>query len=195
VELSINASQVGAPPITIPASVLYNLQNASKTTWESEWRCECQHYRNKVEWQLALRCTKFPSRSAAGRQTNMGINASYIAVDKCIGKHSGSEYYIAMKITVSKVLPAITRRATATRITVPAILSVLLMGCGLTINPPGNHSAGTSSGSGGGSGVNGGQTIPIPTTIQAFTGCENPNTGVSERYEDCENSLYTSGHH
>jgi hypothetical protein len=60
-----------------------------------------------------------------------------------------------------------------------ALFSLLLVGCGLTINSPGNQSTGTSSGGSGSSGGNGGQTIPIPATIQPFTGCENPNTGVS----------------
>ena len=59
------------------------------------------------------------------------------------------------------------------------LFPLLLVGCGLTINTPGNQSTGTSSDGWGGPGGNGGQTIPIPATIQPFTGCNNPNTGVS----------------
>lgn len=52
---------------------------------------------------------------------------------------------------------------------------MLLVGCGLTINaPPAATTTSTTGGSGGG-----GQTVPPPTINQAFMGCTNPNTGVS----------------
>ena len=88
-----------------------------------------------------------------------------------------------MNITARKVSPIVIRGTTVTcnpvrhsaGITSLAVLSVLLMGCGLTLNPPSAGSAGTGvSGEPGGSGVN----VPVPGTIRALTGCTNPNTGV-----------------
>jgi hypothetical protein len=64
-----------------------------------------------------------------------------------------------------------------------ALFSLLLVGCGLTLNsPPGaadNQGTGAPTGGTGGSGGNGGQTIPVPAAFQPLTGCTNPNTGVS----------------
>jgi hypothetical protein len=57
------------------------------------------------------------------------------------------------------------------------VLLSVLMGCGLTLNPASAGSGGTGvSGEPGGSG---GQAVPVPGTMQALTGCSNPNTGVS----------------
>ena len=87
-----------------------------------------------------------------------------------------------MNITVSKVPPIVLRWATAACkslrdcASVPPlmVLSVFLMGCGLTLNSTSAGSAGTGI-----SGETGGQTVPNPGTMQALTGCTNPNTGVS----------------
>src|SRR5580692_1973859 len=53
----------------------------------------------------------------------------------------------------------------------------LLTGCGLSLNstsvPASSQGAGTSGATGGG------QTVPAPATVQALTGCANPNTGTS----------------
>ena len=90
-----------------------------------------------------------------------------------------------MNITARKVPPIVMRWATATcnflrhsaGITALAILPLLLIGCGLTLN---STSAGSvATGVSGGSGGPGGQAVPVPGTMQALTGCSNPNTGVS----------------
>ena len=93
-----------------------------------------------------------------------------------------------MNITARKLPPIVLRGTTAAcdslrhaaGITSLAVLSVLLMGCGLTLNPASAGSAGTGvSGQPGGSGGNGSQIVPVPGAMQALTGCTNPNTGVS----------------
>ncbi len=63
-------------------------------------------------------------------------------------------------------------------------MTLVLVGCGLTINSTAGSGPGQGTGSAGGilsrrrtSG--GGQTIPPPGVLQALTGCTNPNTGVS----------------
>jgi len=62
--------------------------------------------------------------------------------------------------------------------TIISLVTALLVGCGLQIN--GSSSQGSSP-AGGSSGpvATGGQTIPIPASFQALTGCANPNTGTS----------------
>jgi hypothetical protein len=61
-----------------------------------------------------------------------------------------------------------------------AVLALLLLGCGLTLNPTSAGGASTGiPGGPGGSGGSGGQTTPAPGATQALTGCANPNTGVS----------------
>jgi hypothetical protein len=58
-----------------------------------------------------------------------------------------------------------------------AMCFLLLTGCGLSLNstsvPASSQGAGTSGATGGG------QTVPAPATVQALTGCANPNTGTS----------------
>ena len=64
-------------------------------------------------------------------------------------------------------------------------VSLILVGCGLTINSTAGSGSSQSTGSAGGSGSSGdggpagGQTIPAPGALQALTGCANPNTGVA----------------
>jgi hypothetical protein len=87
-----------------------------------------------------------------------------------------------MKLT--QELPAVIRWATtafhnllgAAGIVAPAVLLPLLMGCGLTLNSPSGLATSPGAGASGGTG---GQAVPVPPTIQALTGCANPNTGVS----------------
>jgi hypothetical protein len=67
------------------------------------------------------------------------------------------------------------------------VFSVLLVGCGLTLNPAGGSQPGQGGASGGTGGTSApggpaepqGQAIPLPGAFQALTGCENPNTGVA----------------
>ncbi len=65
-------------------------------------------------------------------------------------------------------------------------IPLVLVGCGLTINSTAGSGPGQGTGSTGGSGSSGdggpagGQTIPPPDTLEALTGCRNPNTGVSK---------------
>jgi hypothetical protein len=60
-----------------------------------------------------------------------------------------------------------------------ATFSLLLVGCGLTINSaPGSQSTGTSSSGPGSSGGESGPVVPVPAALQPLTGCANPNTGV-----------------
>jgi hypothetical protein len=64
-----------------------------------------------------------------------------------------------------------------------AMSFLLLVGCGLTLDSPsgstGDQSIGTSPGGAGGSGGMGGETVPVPADLQPFTGCTNPNSGIS----------------
>jgi hypothetical protein len=59
------------------------------------------------------------------------------------------------------------------------------LGCGLTINSARASSASDSAGTGGeggsfrSGGPTGGQTIPLPGSFRALTGCTNPNTGIA----------------
>ncbi len=61
-------------------------------------------------------------------------------------------------------------------------ISLLLMGCGQTLNSttasPPSQSTGSAAGTGA-TGPGGGQAIPVPTSSQPLIGCTNPNTGVS----------------
>src|ERR1700733_612611 len=60
-------------------------------------------------------------------------------------------------------------------------ISLVLLGCGLTINSTAGSGPGQSTGSGssGDGGPAGGQPIPAPGALAPLTGCTNPNTGVS----------------
>jgi hypothetical protein len=65
-----------------------------------------------------------------------------------------------------------------------AMFSLLLLGCGLTLNSTAGPSAGGTGGNGGSGGTGGpggtaGQTVPLPGAFQALTGCTNPNTGIA----------------
>jgi hypothetical protein len=60
-----------------------------------------------------------------------------------------------------------------------AAASLLLSGCGLTLNPTAAASGSQSASGSGGTGAVQGQIVPIPSSFQALTGCTNPNTGVS----------------
>jgi hypothetical protein len=93
-----------------------------------------------------------------------------------------------MNITARKVPPIAIRRPTVTAkllrasvgIIALAILPLLFIGCGLTLNQPSAGSAGAGTPGGpAGSGGTGGQAVPVPGNMQALTGCANPNTGVS----------------
>jgi hypothetical protein len=57
------------------------------------------------------------------------------------------------------------------------LFTVALTGCGLSINATASNQ--TAGGSGGGPGGPEGQTVAVPGTVQALTGCTNPNTGTS----------------
>src|ERR1700677_2836349 len=89
-----------------------------------------------------------------------------------------------MKVTFRQGPPVAIRWAKATCHTLrgPAgILAVaafflLLMGCGFSLN---STSGPASSQGTGASGETGGQTVPAPGSVQALTGCANPNTGIS----------------
>src|SRR5271156_5631927 len=102
-----------------------------------------------------------------------------------------------MKLVTKQIPPVLPTQA-ATRLHHPppvsvsavviVVFSLLLLGCGLTLNPTGGSQPGQSGSGSGGTGGTGapegpgepqGQTIPLPGAFQALTGCENPNTGVA----------------
>jgi hypothetical protein len=82
------------------------------------------------------------------------------------------------------VIPRHRTLAISTSVLVFAV-TLILLGCGLTINSTAGSGPSQGAGSAGGSGSSGdggsagGQTIPPPGAIQQLTGCTNPNTGTS----------------
>lgn len=91
-----------------------------------------------------------------------------------------------MKRTLGRVPPIDIRWSTAcfrnprrsSGITTIFLLPALLVGCGFSLNAP-SGSTGTQATAESPSAGPVGQTVPVPAVIQPLTGCENPNTGVS----------------
>jgi hypothetical protein len=91
----------------------------------------------------------------------------------------------ATTVGSGQVSPVSARRFTSSRtktfvsslaaIAATVNLSLIMSGCGFTLN---HISASTGAQNVGGTG-SGGTTVPVPTILQALTGCTNPNTGVS----------------
>jgi hypothetical protein len=91
-----------------------------------------------------------------------------------------------MKRILGRVSPVVTKQAalsigdlqkTAGVATI-SLFAALLAGCGLQVNGPSSQGSSPAAGDGGPVAI-GGQTIPIPASFQALTGCANPNTGTS----------------
>jgi hypothetical protein len=119
---------------------------------------------------------------------------SYVPVDKRAGKHSGLRWDSAMKKTLSRIPPVVIGRATfsknlqgAAGITIIALFTSFLTGCGFHLNGSSPSDGISTTGGPGGSAppvpptppAPPVQTIPFPPAFQALTGCTNPNTGLS----------------